>query len=117
MPRFRFTIRRMIAAVAIVAVIFWLTRLSRQYAGIADFHTKRAAEWRNAFVSSNLVFIIPTEELLKRVQWHDEMAAKYDRASRLPFLPIGPNPPEPKPERPSSMNLDIPRAHMAEKNR
>lgn len=30
------------------------------------------------------------------IEWHESMRRKYERAARYPWLPVGPDPPEPE---------------------
>ncbi len=85
MPRFRFTVRRMMVAVAIAAVVagFLAGRRSR-FLRIAAEHEKAA---RSLMLHEG--FFIPP-------RYFDEtaMATKYLRAARHPWLPIASDPPD-----------------------
>lgn len=83
----RFTVRRLMVAVAIVALfggIFIETKHRCQRFGkIAMIH------WFNALSDAN------SNSENKQV-FHTYMWAKYTRASRYPWLPVAPDPPEPE---------------------
>jgi hypothetical protein len=99
MPRFRFTIRRMMVAVAIVGVIVGLWQRS------AEFHRRAVAlafpSWPQRLVPDRLPFIVTPEmiraqeEKRRRLErwetWRISMSAKYQRASRYPWLPVAPD--------------------------
>ena len=103
MPRFRFTIRRIMVAVAIVGVIVGLWQRS------AEFHRKAVAlafsSWPQRLVPDRLPFIVIPEmyrardEKRRRLErwesWRIAMSAKYERASHYPWFPVAPDPPEP----------------------
>jgi hypothetical protein len=101
------TTRRWIIAVAVVGVAlggFHLWRLSREYQrraeqyaghfiwegdGNADLEARQRmspAQW-DAYILGRC------EEILR---WRAQMEAKYRRAARYPWLPVEPDPPEPK---------------------
>jgi hypothetical protein len=94
----------MMVALAIMGVILGLWQRS------AEFHQKAVAL---AFLSSpqgllpdRLPFIVTPEmtraqdEKRRRLErwdsWRISMLAKYERASRCPWLPVAPDPPVPK---------------------
>jgi hypothetical protein len=87
MTRPRLTIRRLMVAVAIAGVLIagWVEvgrRCVRSLA-IADHHSW-GADSAIGFISRG------------KIAWHGEMQAKYERAARYPWLPVSPDPPEPK---------------------
>ncbi len=100
-PRVRFTVRRMMVAVAIVGLASGLWRRresfleeSRRYAVAATLHpcslppeegTDEYRRWQEE------------EEMIRRRDDHLlRLAAKYERAARYPWLPVAPDPPEPR---------------------
>jgi hypothetical protein len=105
-PRVRFTVRRLMASAAIVGIVIggvlkvpeWLER-SREYQRRNwDF-----SEIRNALPTASIPAGIAPEDLKayrlyqdRRREWADRMVWKYARASRYPWLPVAPDPPEPK---------------------
>jgi hypothetical protein len=84
MPRFRFKLKWMMVAVAIVAMlmapVFILWRRSSALAQQGQYHARRASEYASVYMSD----------------YHRGLAEKYERAARYPWLPIAPDPPEPK---------------------
>ena len=99
MPRFRFTVRRMMVAVAIVAMLLgaWaaLARRTANLRQVALEHGQKAGRLEIETVTS----AISQGEAARRmeiVHWHDAMSAKYERAARYPWLTVAPDPPEPK---------------------
>jgi hypothetical protein len=91
----RFTVRRLMVAVAIVGGLLgsglWLGNRSLAFRRIADQH---AAElwW---FYTPPGVDPGPPGINSARDQWHADMMYKYRRAARYPWLPVAPDPPEP----------------------
>ena len=91
MPRFRFTIRRMMVAVAIVAVFqSWVQRRSAYF-------------WERAFSSFPLGVQRHGRDASRedrprtlKGRYHFEMSEKYDQAASYPWLPIATDPPEPE---------------------
>jgi hypothetical protein len=107
LPRLRFTVRRMMIAVAIAGIVAWgvkLRRFAASYRARADICERRELSvWRGCYFD----FVSRTEE--ERVLRHAEdyaaqklmadhyahMQAKYDRAARYPWLPVASDPPLP----------------------
>jgi hypothetical protein len=89
----RMTTRRWMVAVAVIAVgcavLASLIEMRRErFARIADRHIS--------------VFLTPAQvrdperRSAERLDWHSKMADKYMRAARYPWLPVEPDPPNPK---------------------
>ena len=98
-PRVRFTVRRMMVAVAVVALVLGgvlraldLARRSAEYrrkATEAEKHEKRLVSYSKRY-----------PERAKRLRalsgdWAS-VKEKYHRAARYPWLPVAPDPPEPE---------------------
>ena len=115
MPRFRFTIRRMMVAVAIVAILLAAgIILAQRSAAYRDRAARHAfAEWlldseakmRRATPLAGIEG--PGAALLKtfpndhdrtaaQAAYQAAMRAKYERAARYPWLPVARDPPEPE---------------------
>ena len=90
--RLRFTVRRMMVAVAVVACIFWASLLimerRRRFLMIAG--SLRMPDARFLRYRDNAVYE------LRLARWHDEMQAKYEFAAAHPWLPVAPDPPAPE---------------------
>lgn len=89
LTRPRFTVRWLMIAVAIVAVVLglsrWLWNRSVAFRAIADVH------------NAHRMGSIPMHTgNLPWLMYHIEMEKKYDRAARYPWLPVAPDPPEPQ---------------------
>ncbi len=85
LPRVRFTVRRMIVAVAIVALIAGGTRLhilSREY-------NRRAMRYGAMSAMSRHHLGEPI------VGYYADLSEKYERAARYPWLPVAADPPVP----------------------
>ncbi len=89
LPRVRFTVRRMMVAVAVVAI------------GVVGYVNVEKDRTRRVWIAAEHAY--EAELLAKsagsspaKFRWHEAMAAKYLRAARYPFLPVAPDPPEPE---------------------
>jgi hypothetical protein len=88
LPRPRYTVRRLMVAVAIIAVatytgiVVWRIET---YAMRADAHARH--------INSGHSFKYDSIDL---IQWHERMRLKYENAARNPWFPVAPDPPEPK---------------------
>ena len=97
----RFTVRRLMVHVAILALAMafldnvampWAARRSEEFRELGQYH--RGVSWT----------IHPVDRNRRRAGWnsarlleyHARMAEKYDRAARFPWLPVAPDPPEPE---------------------
>ena len=89
-PRVRFTIQRMMVVVAVVALtlggIAWVVRMKRlssEYERRAQKHVFEIQSLFNAAFASEHDY------------WSMEMIGKYRNASKRPWIPVEPDPPEP----------------------
>jgi len=113
-PRVRFTVRRMMVAVAVVALAFGIVRLwaARQHylekaANHAGFRalimrsSQDIAYWESRWTDQRVGlparYPWPGAPPLVRsmAEYHDAMRRKYERAARYPWLPVAPDPPKP----------------------
>ncbi len=93
LTRPRLTVRRLMIAVAVVAVIAWAGKML----WLSAAYQQRA----RAYLSSIPPYIYwgpgPIEPpRTPHNLWAHEMADKYWRAARYPFLPVPSDPPEPE---------------------
>jgi hypothetical protein len=114
MKRPRFTVRRLMVAVAIVGVGAGFSAMRQRAAarqGRAAGHAAHAAELRAAVANwrgGNVRLINITREqaeaIAKRSErsaaHHEAMRRKWEEADRSPWLPVEPDPPEPQPPEP-----------------
>lgn len=87
-PLARFTVRRLMVAVAIIAVATYTGMVVwriETYAMRADAHARH--------LNLGHSFKYDSTDL---IQWHERMRLKYGNAARNPWLPVAPDPPEPK---------------------
>jgi hypothetical protein len=85
LPRPRFTVRRMMVAVAILGLsLGFLAERRARFLRVAAQH-KSQTDWPWAFHLPPGV-----------VSYDIEMQLKYERAARYPWLPVEPDPPRPK---------------------
>ena len=95
-PRVRFTIRRMIVAVAIIslliAALMEIQNRRARFLKIAQSHSSWEQD-RLWFAGNGRV-----QELVgaERRRWRLEMGKKYLEAARHPWIPVSSDPPEPK---------------------
>lgn len=109
LPRFRFTLRWLMVAVAIAAVAFGIDRyveraieLGWEYQAIADSHVRDEKMFKYQAINSRLSIAhdvkpeYPPEYYDRKAKHYTDLRAKYARAARYPWLPVAPDPPEPK---------------------
>ena len=95
MPRPRFTLRWMMVAVAVSALMLgcWavIVRRRDRFESLASFHRGMTGPMTiRTFAPEAPIFETATG------RWHYELARKYDNAARYPWLPVSPDPPEPE---------------------
>jgi hypothetical protein len=91
----QFTVRQLMVAVAIAGIVLGVTiERHNRFRKIAAHHQ---AEFKK--ILSGLPFHFSGDSSLdpkmRRLEWHEPMRLKYERAARYPWLPVGPDPPEP----------------------
>ena len=103
MPRVRFTVRRMMVAVAVLAVVLGAGEATRKrrsrFGREAGFH----GAFMRLYARSPPVHF-PNKErlashrrsLAEKKAYHESLAGKYEQAARHPWLPVAPDPPEPE---------------------
>jgi hypothetical protein len=104
LPRVRFTVRRMMVAVAVAAllligVVLW--RRSEEYRRRAESHdsllwSELPVAVDEAASPGRLGGGLSVVGLLRRAKYHHDMSQKYWRAAARPWLPVAPDPPEPE---------------------
>jgi hypothetical protein len=95
LPRVRFTIWSMMAAIVVFAVAAALAAQASRLKTIAKFHESRTGEVVEVWAcgpSSSSHRIEPSA----RAVYHAKMRDKYLGAARRPWLPVTPDPPEPE---------------------
>lgn len=96
----RMTIRRWMIAVGLVALTVTSVRLwerSLAYRRQADHHAWLVASRDYVVIDMGGMYDSKVGRLSKRgIAYHAAMARKYRRAARYPWLPVEPDPPEPK---------------------
>lgn len=102
MPRVRFSVRRMMIAVAIVVMIvltaIFLNRRSDEFWGRAAYHRggeamSRAVAFRAWRLNGDARLIAHAEQMEAQ---HRTLELKYEHAARYLWLPVAPDPPEPE---------------------
>ncbi len=113
MPRYRFTVRRMMVAVAIIALFSWTDRMivkHRFYRDRCRLHAEEAEIWlrsQGELLQLCGMLTHTRDELeqmkaekhgrdVERVAYHSDLRRKYDYAARYPWMPVAPDPPEPE---------------------
>ncbi len=98
LPRVRFTVRRMMVAVAVVAVVlFFAIELPRMSRRARLYDLKARLNERNIVLYEHWRPDQPGFEVARaRAGWCRNLAAKYRHAARHPFLPVAADPPEPE---------------------
>ena len=118
LARVRFTVRRMMVAVAIAAIALgWTVILDRgiesDWGGPSEIEVRRQAFERqaayreaervssvaylwNRYVYTNRRGHMMSDASVRANDWHVALAEKYRAAARYPWLPVVPDPPEPE---------------------
>jgi hypothetical protein len=85
----RLTTRHLLVLVALVGLalgsVAWMQRRAASFRGVAAHHRSR------------IILVGPPSSLFDLTVYHMEMAQKYERAARYPWLLVEPDPPEPMP--------------------
>ena len=84
----RFTVRRLMVAVAIVALLSGMERLRQRsvaFSSMANYHVIKNSCWAGKYA----------KDYEKGAAYHSLMWQKYDRAARYPWLSVEPDPPKP----------------------
>lgn len=104
-PRARFTLRQLMAGVAIIAAILWVVERRERFRRIAQRHGIEMTT-----ICTDLEFYLVacprqgeavaererlTRPLLGFLRYHYEMVDKYERAANRPWLPVASDPPPP----------------------
>jgi hypothetical protein len=95
MKRPRFTVRRLMIAVAIVGVVLGVT--IERHSRFRKIEAHHQAEFQR--IASEIPMFAVNESydpLWRRLDWHERMRLKYARATYYPWLPVAPDRPEPK---------------------
>ncbi len=105
-PRFRLTVRSLMVAVAASGLVAWGTAMKlraarfREKAESFDACEQVVAAVARARSQALGLESRPTgpeaERVRRRAEWCVGMRSKYERAARHPWLPVGPDPPEPE---------------------
>jgi hypothetical protein len=102
----RFTVRRLMVAVAIVAIMLGVGAATARLFGLSRAYQYRAREFAELQATTDPAFPLPTgvtalnipEYRLRcdrRRVWMMAMEKKYESAARYPWLPIEPDMPDP----------------------
>lgn len=94
MPRFRFTMRGLMIAVAVVGVLIWIVwdRAGAKYRETAYlYRTLADKQWTGPPLTEEQASV----RQRRFQEYTAEMARKYERAARYPWLPVEPDTPEP----------------------
>jgi len=101
MPHFRFTVRRLMVAVAIVAVVLGLGLKGLHHWQLSSGYSQTAATYQTSAYEI-VIIATPDGRVLnppsdRRREWLWEKYKLYRHAAHRPCLPVPPDPPEPKP--------------------
>jgi len=114
MPRVRFTVRRMMIAVAVAALILYVENLRRRHVTFqrrATINASYARQFREAFEKRSLnvfafqhgpVFAATPTLRFKWAEYHENLSRKYERAASHPWETVPADPPPPEIFPPSS---------------
>jgi hypothetical protein len=100
-PRLRFTMRWMMIAVAVIGVVLGIIRRGTTFSETSSRYFLESLEYvDDRFLPGTKYYVGPPttpEDILSRRRffYFQELSAKYAEASRYPWLPVAPDPPEP----------------------
>ncbi len=89
LPRVRFTIRRMMAAVAVSALMLWAGRML----SLSATYRERARQYDLELLGATPIWLGPwsIRPPSARHLWAEKMADRYWHAARYPWLPLQPD--------------------------
>ncbi len=94
-PRVRFTVRQLMIAAALVAVLMavgvGLQRRTSHLKRLSSWQSGEANRWELLLTESSVNGPLASA-ILDKVHWHDAIAARYERAARSPGYPSKPCP-------------------------
>lgn len=104
LPRLRFTVRRISVVVAVIALALggyrWGEERRQSFAILAHNHYKITLLSLDLAVAERLGQPPPSQEAARLIRAQVArsrlLAEKYEHAARYPWLPVAPDPPEPK---------------------
>jgi hypothetical protein len=102
MSRSRYTLKRMMVAVAVVALAIAAVRWERSMEALSAEYSRHALAHRAKVADDHLAMLRPSSdpraaELFERREaYRRAMAEKWNRAALFPWLPVEPDPPRPK---------------------
>jgi hypothetical protein len=113
LPRMRFTVRRLMIAVAFLALFLggwvWMERKSARFSDLANWHHSQITCIFDGCMGADGEFVYEATSLPQRDgdppvslrqqridTWHRQISMKYWAAARRPWLPVEPDPPEPE---------------------
>jgi hypothetical protein len=104
-PRVRFTVRWMMVAVAVLAVLFSVAERHFRFQRLGDYH------FRKQFVDVGCFGMMVTRDgektvwveastatpiTLAEARWHGALHEKYQKAARYPWVSVEPDSPKPR---------------------
>jgi hypothetical protein len=96
MPLPRMTMRRWMIVVAIVGIVLGVAIERRnRLRKIAAHHQ---AEFKKLVRQGPIILFAGSSDdpIMRRLEWHESMRLKYERAARYPWPPVEPDPSEPR---------------------
>jgi hypothetical protein len=102
MSRSRFTLKRMMVAVAVVALAIAAVRWERSMEAVSAEYSRRALAHRAKVADDHLAMLRSPSDpraaglFERRKAYRGAMAEKWNRAALYPWAPVAPDPPEPE---------------------
>ena len=102
LPRVRYTVRRMMVVVLIVAIMLaihvTLQRRRVRFEQLSRYHIQSiriesSCSWAPYEPEESDVL---SDKALWQAIWHAKLSRKYSEAARRPWLPVSPDPPQPE---------------------
>jgi hypothetical protein len=97
----RITVRRLMVAIAVVALALTLVVRAGRFRRLADYHLRESRMLIIHPLKDGTELRVATADDGRRIpygrhKWHRQLWAKYSAAARSPWLPIAPDPPMPE---------------------
>jgi hypothetical protein len=92
LPGLRFTVRRLMVVVAIVAIVFGVAELMKRRS--MAFRLKAASHQRGLVIIGSHRYYSDASPAV--AEYHMKLVEKYEHAARYPWLPVEADPPEPE---------------------
>lgn len=104
LPRIRFTVRRLMVAVGVLAILLGIAVQARRALLNYEIYKEKAYDYDTEEGSMRYIYMVHCqdspeevkERLRRLIQYYGAMKAKYEAAMRHPWIDVEPDPPVPE---------------------